>query len=112
MFRDTPISVPQSFEHTKFPDIEEKMKTLIKNREEALAAHELARTRMMERNKSKFIPFKKGDRVWLDTRHLKTSHHKKIAPRREGPFKITDVIGPMMYWINLLTTWKIHNVFH
>jgi hypothetical protein len=112
MFRDSPIAVPQSFEHTKFPDIENKMKTLIWNREEALAVHELARTRMMDRHRSTFTPFQKGDRVWLDTRHLKTTHHKKIAPQREGPFEITNVIGPVTYRIKLPMTWKIHNVFH
>jgi hypothetical protein len=80
MFGDSPIAVLQSFGHTKFPDIEDKMKTLIQNQEEALAAYELARTRMMDRHKSTFTPFRKGDRVWLDTRHLKTTHHKKIAP--------------------------------
>jgi hypothetical protein len=57
-------------------------------------------------------PFQKGDRVWLDTRHLKTTHHKKIAPRRERPFKITEVIGPVTYRIDLPMTWKVHNVFH
>ena len=31
MFGDTPISIPLSFENTKFPLIEDKMKTLIKN---------------------------------------------------------------------------------
>ena len=49
MFGDTPVAVPLSFENTKFPTIEDKMRTLIRNREEALAAHELARTRMIER---------------------------------------------------------------
>ena len=42
MFGLSPISIPPSFEHTKYPAIEERMKTLQKNREEALAAHELA----------------------------------------------------------------------
>ena len=46
------------------------MKTLQKNREEALAAHELARTQMAERGKSTFVPFKQGDKVWLDTRGI------------------------------------------
>ena len=46
MFRDTPIAIPLSFENTKFPRVEDKMRTLIRNREEALAAHELARNRM------------------------------------------------------------------
>jgi hypothetical protein len=112
MFGDSPIAIPLSFENTKFPTVEDKMKMLIKNREEALAAHELARTRMMERRKSTFTPFKQGDKVWLDTRNLKTNHHKKIGPRREGPFEITKVIGPVTYQLNLPKTWKIHNVFH
>ena len=38
---ETPIAVPLSFEHMKFPAIEEKMKQLIENREEALATHKL-----------------------------------------------------------------------
>ena len=112
MFGDSPIAIPYSFENTKYPAIEEKMKTLIKNQEEALAAHEIARARMIERRKSMFTPFKKGDRIWLDTRNLKTNHHKKIAPKREGPFTITDVMGPVTYWINLPESWKILNVFH
>ena len=43
------------------------MKTLQRNREEALAAHKLARSRMTDRRKSTFTPFKKGDQVWLDS---------------------------------------------
>ena len=112
MFGDTPVAIPLSFENTKFPNIEGKMKTLIKNREEALAAHELARARMIDRRKSTFTPFKQGDRVWLDTRNLKTNYHKKIGPKREGPFEITKVIGPVTYQLALPRSWKIHNVFH
>ena len=88
------------------------MRTLIRNREEALAAHELAQNRMADRQRSTFTPFKLGDGVWLDTRNLKTNHHKKIGPRREGPFKITKVIGPVTYQLELPRTWRIHNVFH
>ena len=84
----------------------------MKNREEALVAHELARTRMMERRKTTFIPFKRGDKVWLDMRNVKTNYHKKIAPKREGPFEIVKVLGPVTYQLKLPETWKIHNVFH
>src|SRR6202453_3403350 len=62
MFGDTPVAIPLSFENTKFPTIEDKMRTLIRNREEALAAHELARNRMINRRKTTFTPFKLGDR--------------------------------------------------
>ena len=35
----TPVAIPLTFEHTKYLSIEEKMKNLIKDQEEALAAH-------------------------------------------------------------------------
>ena len=43
----TPVAIPLSFENTKYPTIEDKMKKLLQEREEALAAHELARSRMV-----------------------------------------------------------------
>jgi hypothetical protein len=109
---DNPISVPITFSHTKFLTIEEKRKRIINDREEALAAHELARTRIANRKQSKFIPFEKGQKVWLDTRNLKMSHHKKIMLKQEGPFEIDEVLGPVTYCLKLTESWKIHNVFH
>jgi hypothetical protein len=44
----TPVAIPLSYENTKFPTVEEKMKTLTKDREEALVVHELARSCMIE----------------------------------------------------------------
>jgi hypothetical protein len=85
---------------------------MINNREEALAAQELARTRIANRKQSKFVLFEKDQKVWLDTRNLKMSHHKKIAPKREGPFEIDEVLGPVTYQLKLPESWKIHNVFH
>ena len=107
-----PVAIPVSFEHTKYPTIEEKMKNLIRDREEALAAHELARQRMAGRRWDTFIPFEKGQKVWLDSRNLKTSYHKKIGPKQEGPFEIEEVLGPLTYRLKLPTNWNIHNVFH
>ena len=88
------------------------METLFRNREEALAAHELARSCMIDLRKSTFVPFKKGDKVWLDSRNLKTIYHKKMKPKREGPFSITDVLGPVTYRLKLPASWRIHDVFH
>jgi Integrase zinc binding domain len=109
---NNPISIPITFSHTKFLTIKEKMKRMISDREKALAAHELARTRIANRKQLKFVPFEKNQKVWLDTRNLKMSHHKKIAPKREGPFKIDEVLGPVTYQLKLPESWKIHNVFH
>ena len=70
---------------------------MINDREEALATHELARTRIANRKQSNFTPFEKNQKIWLDTRNLKMNHHKKIAPKREGPFEIEEVLGPVTY---------------
>ena len=91
-----------------------KLTTFLQNREEALAAHELAGSHIADRRKSTFTPFKRGDQVWLDSRNLKTTYmyHKKMKPKREGPFTITEVLGPVTYRLDLPKTWRIHNVFN
>ena len=85
---------------------------MIKDREEALAAHELARRQIAKRKNNTFTPFKQGQKVWLDTRHMKMSYHKKMTPKQEGPFEIEEVMGPVTYWLKLPQEWKVHNAFH
>ena len=80
MFGHSPVAIPLSFENTKYLAIEDKMKILLKICKKALATHELAHTRMIERRKSSFVPFKLGDRVWLDTRNLKTNSDLSTEP--------------------------------
>ena len=67
---------------------------------------------MINRRKDTFIPFKKGDMVWLDTQNIKTNYHSKMEPKCKGPFEIEEVLGPVTYRLKLPTTWQIHNVFH
>ena len=112
MYGYSPLAIPTSYKHTKFPSVDEQIKQLQKEREEALTAHELARRRMAERQKNKFIGFELGQLVWLDTQNIKTNYHKKIAPKREGPFKIIEILGPLNYHLQLPLTWKLHNNFH
>ena len=41
--------------------------------------------------------FAKGDQVWLEGTNLQLSHPTtKLAPKRYGPFTITDVISPVV----------------
>ena len=105
MHGESPKTLPITFEKTKYPTIEERMHTLIRDREEALAAHELAMRRIADRRKNTFTPFKKGDLVWLDMRNIKTMNNPKIGPRREGPFLISDVLGPLTYRLKLPPNW-------
>ena|ERR1700678_3622378 len=34
-----------------------------------------------------------------------------IAPKREGPFEIEEVLGPVNYRLKLLKTWRIHDAY-
>ena len=43
MFGESPVALPLSYKSTKYPAMEDRMKALLQNKEEALAAHELAR---------------------------------------------------------------------
>jgi hypothetical protein len=95
------VAILTTFENTKFPSVAKKIKNMVTSREEALAAHELARSCMVKKIKSNFVPFKKGQMVWLDLRHLETNYHKKMAPKQEGPFKIEEVLGLVTYQLRL-----------
>src|SRR5712671_470513 len=57
--------------------------------------------------------FKLNDQVWLESKHLALPHQsKKLAPKRVGPFRITKVISPVAFRLDLPPSWHIHDVFH
>ena len=57
--------------------------------------------------------YQAGDQVWLEGRNLRIDWPStKLAPKRHGPFKIKKVLLPIMYQLELLPQWKIHDVFH
>src|SRR5271168_259358 len=92
------ISIPTAFPITNIPATQEQLLILQEARKEANVAHELARQKMMERISRGFKPFKTGDPVWLESKHLKLQNEsKKLAPKREGPFLITEVLNPLNY---------------
>ena len=84
---DNPISVPITFQHTKYLNIEEKMKCMIQEREEALAAHELARKKMANWKQSIFVPFEKEQKVWLDTQNFKLTTTRRLPPNKKDHLK-------------------------
>jgi hypothetical protein len=89
------------------------MKMMESARDKALAAHELSRARMRARYPDSYRTFKKGEKVWLEAKNLRLPYlSKKIAPNRTGPFRITEVLSPITYRLELPKGWKIHNVFH
>jgi hypothetical protein len=108
-----PKAMPTTFDKTDYPKIEDRLKAMEEDRREAIAAHELARTRMAERiSGPDHRPFRKGHKVWLETKNIKLSYTKKMTTKREGPFEITEVLGPNTFRLKLPEHWKIHDVFH
>ena len=98
---------------TFLPSLKERLSLLEQARDEALVAHEWTQQMMKEQIMMKFTPWKVGDKVWLEGKNLHLHYStKKLAPQREGPFKISHVISPLAYCLCLLLMWKIHNVFH
>ena len=108
-----PRAIPAVQPNTTVPAVEERLNNLEKARTEAMAAHEMARQRMTERITRGFVPFKKGQKVWLEAKNLRfLMDHKKLAMKRQGPFEIMEVLGPLTYKLKLPHQWKIHPVFH
>lgn len=108
-----PALIPIAYPRTNVPLVQDRLTELQKARDEALAAHELARQVMRDRITGKFTPFKLGQKVWLEGKNLRLSYAtRKLAPKREGPFEIVEVLSPLNYRLKLPITWKIHPVFH
>ena len=106
-------ALPSIIQDSTIPAVKTRLKNLTAAQNEALAAHELVQQVMATHTQQKFIPFKKGEKVWLEARNLKHSvTNPKFAPKRKGPFTITNVLSPITYQLHLLKTWKIHPVFH
>jgi len=54
-----------------------------------------------------------GQSVWLDSRNIKTNRpHKKLDWKFLGPYKITKVVSPYAYKLELPPSVRVHDVFH
>ena len=106
-------ALPSIIQNSAIPTVETRLKNLTTAQNKALAAHELAWQVMATHTWQRFMPFKKGEKVWLEARNLKhLVTNLKFAPKREGPFTITKVLSPITYQLCLPKTWKIHPVFY
>uniref|UniRef100_A0A0W0GCQ7 RNA-directed DNA polymerase n=1 Tax=Moniliophthora roreri TaxID=221103 RepID=A0A0W0GCQ7_MONRR len=108
-----PRLLPTVFERTTIPSVEERLQELKRIREETASLLELARQQMIRREKQKLDVFEEGQKVWLEAKNLAMGYpSKKLALKREGPFKVLKVLRPVTYKLDLPHQWKIHPVFH
>ena len=87
--------------------------TCLQNMAETRKRVQLLMTQIQDiKDSRKITEMKVGDQVWLKGKNLALAGHQKLSPKRYGPFAITEHIGPVAYRLDLLTSMKIHNVFH
>ncbi len=53
-----------------------------------------------------------GDKVWLNSKYIKTKRNWKLKTKSFGPFRILYLVGKQPYKLELPKKWKIHDVFH
>ena len=53
-----------------------------------------------------------GDKVWLNSKYIKTKHNQKLEAKFFGPFRVPYLIGKQVYKLELPKKWRIHDVFH
>jgi hypothetical protein len=54
-----------------------------------------------------------GEKVWLNAQNLKITYSThKLHAKWYGPFKITDILSHMAYWLQLPKSWHIYNALH
>src|SRR6266850_2170542 len=96
---------------SKVPTIELCREQIREARKQALEA--MKRAQELLGRKSTHMPYQKGQKVWLEGTNLHTTHPTvKLRPKRYGPFKVIEVLGPTTYCLELPAQWKIHNAFH
>ena len=94
-------------QETAIPRVEDRMKIAAQRREQAKTALNRVAQKVPE---DQFCP---NEKVWLEGKNLALPYQTlKLAPRRHGPFLITERISPVAYKLALPPTWTIHDVFH
>ena len=53
-----------------------------------------------------------GDKVWLNSKYLKTKQNQKLKAKFFGPFRVLHPVGKQAYKLELPRKWRIHDVFH
>ncbi len=53
-----------------------------------------------------------SEKVWLNSKYIKTKRNKKLESKFFWPFRVLHIIGKQAYKLELPTKWKIYNIFH
>src|SRR6267154_6237607 len=104
-----PTLAPNQNTLTNNQTAEQRLEILHQRRAQAIAAI----NKVANRDMTPDGKFKEGDQVWLEATNLKLPYHMpKLAPRRQGPFRVSKVVSPVAYQLALPQSWSINDVFH
>ena len=53
-----------------------------------------------------------GDKIWLNSKYIKTKRNRKLEAKFFGPFRVLHPVGKQAYKLELPRKWRIHDVFH
>ena len=53
-----------------------------------------------------------GNKVWLNSKYIKTKRNRKLEARVFGLFRVLHPVGKQAYKLELPKRWRIHNIFH
>ena len=58
------------------------------------------------------ISYTNGNKVWLNSKYIKTKKNRKLEGKFFKVFQVLYPIGIETYKVKLLKKWRIHNVFY
>ena len=53
-----------------------------------------------------------GEKVWLNSKYIKTKKNKKLKSKFFRPFQVLYLVRKQAYKLELPTKWRIHKVFY
>ena len=53
-----------------------------------------------------------GEKVWLNSKYIKTKRNRKLEAKFFGPFRMLYPVEKQAYKLELLEKWRIHDVFY
>ena len=53
-----------------------------------------------------------GNKVWLNSKYIKTKRNQKLEAKFFGPFRVLHLVEKQAYKLEFPRKWRIHNVFY
>ena len=53
-----------------------------------------------------------SDKVWLNSKYIKTKRNRKLESKFFGPFQVLHLVGKQVYKLELPKKWRIYDIFH